>query len=59
MVELVVGWVVGWVVGSKIMPLRGPTCKIARFQEGLKFPSWTRVCQKAAPVRKGLNKKKI
>ena len=25
----------------KIMPLRGPTCKIARFQAGLKFPSWT------------------
>ena len=24
-----------------IMPLRGPTCKIARFQAGLKFPSWT------------------
>ena len=23
------------------MPLRGPTCKIARFQAGLKFPSWT------------------
>ena len=25
----------------RIMPLRGPTCKIARFQAGLKFPSWT------------------
>ena len=24
-----------------IMPLRGPTCKIARFQAELKFPSWT------------------
>ena len=24
-----------------IMPLRGPTCKISRFQAGLKFPSWT------------------
>ena len=33
----------GWVGGPqcRIMPLRGPTCKIARFQAGLKFPSWT------------------
>ena len=34
----------GWWVGGpqcRIMPLRGPTCKIARFQAGLKFPSWT------------------
>ena len=23
------------------MPLRGPTCKIAIFQAGLKLPSWT------------------
>ena len=31
-----------WVVPSrKIMPLCGPTCKIARFQAELKFPSWT------------------
>ena len=30
---------------SKIIPLRGPTCKIARFQAKLKFPSWTRVWQ--------------
>ena len=30
-----------WVDTSrKIMPLRGPTCKIARFQAELKFPSW-------------------
>ena len=28
------------------MPLCGPACKIARFQGGLKFPSWTRVWQK-------------
>ena len=36
-----------WVViRSKIMPLCGPTCKFARFQAGLKFPSWTRVWQK-------------
>ena len=35
-----------WVViRSIIMPLRGPTCKFARFQAGLKFPSWTRVWQ--------------
>ena len=27
------------------MPLCGPTCKIARFQAKLKFPSWTRVWQ--------------
>ena len=25
----------------KIMPLRGPTCKIARFKAELKFSSWT------------------
>ena len=32
-----------WVGGSccRIMPLRGPTCKFARFQAELKFPSWT------------------
>ena len=37
-----VGWVVSRVdTGRKIMPLRGPTCKIARFQAELKFPSWT------------------
>ena len=55
--RLVGGWVVGWFGGwlggnqvdkldpsvAKIMPLCGPTCKIARFQAGLKFPSWTRV----------------
>ena len=31
------------VIRLKIMPFRGPTCKIARFQAGLKFPSWTQV----------------
>ena len=31
-----------------IMPLRGPTCKIARFQAVLKFPSWTE-CGKKDP----------
>ena len=37
----------GWVVPrSKIIPLHGPTCKIARFQAGLKFPCWTKVWQK-------------
>ena len=36
------GWVGGRLDTSrKIMPLRGPTCKIARFQAELKFPSWT------------------
>ena len=37
------GWWVGvWVANTYIvMPLRGPTCKIARFQAELKFPSWT------------------
>ena len=34
-----------------IMPLRGPTCKIARFQAELKFPSWTE-CGNSLP-RKG------
>ena len=35
----------GWVARPqcRIMPLRGPTCKIARLQAGLKFPCWT-VC---------------
>ena len=33
---------------SKIIPLRGPTCKIARFQAKLKFPSWTE-CGKNIP----------
>ena len=34
---------VGWVADPhcRIMPLHGPTCKIARFQAELKFPSWT------------------
>ena len=35
----------GWVVAGpqcKIMPLCGPTCKIARIQARLKFPSWTK-----------------
>ena len=33
---------VGWVANTYIvMPLRGPNCKIARFQAELKFPSWT------------------
>ena len=33
----------GWVVPRlKIIPLCGPTCKIARFQAELKFPSWTK-----------------
>ena len=32
----------GWVANTYIvMPLRGPTCKIARFQAELEFPSWT------------------
>ena len=36
------GWVGGWVANTYIvMPIRGPTCKIARFQAELKFPSWT------------------
>ena len=32
-----------WVAGPTyiLQPLRGPTCKIARFQAELKFPSWT------------------
>ena len=32
----------GWVGGFRyiIKPLRGPTCKLARFQAELKFPSW-------------------
>ena len=30
---------------QRIMPLWGPTCKIARFQAELKFSSWTRVWQ--------------
>ena len=37
-------WVTRRVGGENryiIMPLRGPTCKIARFQAELKFPSWT------------------
>ena len=35
------------VPSRKIMPLRGPTCKIARFQAELKFPSWTECGKKA------------
>ena len=37
------GVVGGWWVANTyiVMPLRGPTCKIARFQAELKFPSWT------------------
>ena len=33
----------GWPAGPLciIMPLCGPTCKFARFQAELKFPSWT------------------
>ena len=32
-----------WVAGPTyiLQPLRGPTCKIARIQAELKFPSWT------------------
>ena len=38
------GWLGGWVlIRLKVEnhAICGPTCKIARFQEGLKFPSWT------------------
>ena len=31
------------------MPLRGPTCKIARFQAGLNFPSWTECGKNSRP----------
>ena len=37
------------------MPLRGPTCKIARFQAGLKFPSWTE-CGKSKKVTSEVEK---
>ena len=50
------GWVGGWVENHATS---WSNLQDVRFQEGLKFPSWTRVCQKAAPVSKGLNKKKI
>ena len=40
----------GWVANTYIvMPLRGPTCKIARFQAELKFPSWTECGKKLGP----------
>ena len=41
--DLAVG---GWVViRSKLMPLHGPTCKIAKLQAGLKFPSCVSLCR--------------
>ena len=37
-----VWWWWWWLANTYIvMPLHGPTCKIARFQVELKFPSWT------------------
>ena len=41
-----------------IMPLCGPTCKIARFQAGLKFPSWTE-CGKNQLFPQGQNPKNL
>ena len=50
----------GWVAGPPciIMPLCGPTCKIARFQAGLKFPSWTE-CGKNQLFPQGQNPKNL
>ena len=44
------GVVGGWVANTYIvMPLRGPTCKIARFQAELKFPNWTEFGKNKVP----------
>ena len=40
-INLYPGWWGGGWLQVIIMPLRGPTCKIARFQAELKIPSWT------------------
>ena len=47
---------VGWLGDPMIIvPLRGPTCNIAKFQAMLKFPSWTRVWQQTDKKYLGFN----
>ena len=47
------GWVGEWVANTYIvMPLRGPTNMIARFQAELEFPSWTECGKKRMCVKK-------